>query len=847
MGFGDSSQGFDVIAEDGSSGKYKNGNDRKVYLLAAFAICVAFVVGLLIGHYAIKKTTDGSADVADGGSTLPVVGGTTTAPTQPSPTACSSAAPQVTSQLPSTMVTDADTTGAPETPTQPPSAATTTERPSGVFLEGVSEAIIREADPTITDIILNEINATNIRENLRGLIESPHVAGTERDLEQADGLKEFWLENGMDAAYTTPYTVLLSYPSDTQPNMMRLYSGDATILETDENETNLTSEERPWEFPFPYHGYSGNGTVQADVVYVNYARAEDFVMLKSMGVNVSGKIVLCRYGMGGRSGKASRAEEHGAVGVIMYSDPADYVAAWATDAYPDSIWIPETATSRGSIFSGTGDPLTPGYPSIDSAFRYGETDDEVGLPGIPSMPVSYAFAEKLLRHLGGEAAPESWRGRLNATYTLGGTFVEENVTAELSVHTYNEQRVTYNAFGVIHGETEPDRYVLLGNHRDSWVLGAIDPTSGTATMMELSRVLGNLVKQGVWRPRRTIIFCSWGAEEFALIGSTEWIEENSKTLDFRTIAYINMDIAVTGNYSIRGLGSAPVFSAMYRAAQKVPSPNADDGTTVFEEWVARKPVRDPASGTDLGIPQINSPGEGSDYATFMQRAGITCADFRYDEDFAGDGVLFYPLYHTSYETLHAVEHLIDPGFKLHAAIGKLSGELLRDLADSKILPFNMTDYTMYLQHFVQVFKTNASNETTTYNLNITELDRVISLYDEEANKFHSAVETDINPNNPLDVRRVNDQMMQIERAFLDPASLPGRNHLYRHLIHSGTHHSVFPSKSFPGLEDAIFHVRLQKNEENIRALQHHFSVLVFTIQGAANSLRNATAFLRETS
>lgn len=539
------------------------------------------------------------------------------------------------------------------------------------------------------------------------------------------------------------------------------------------------------------------------------------------------------------------AEEHGAVGVIMYADPGDYIAPWATDYYPDSIWIPPTATSRGSIFMGTGDPLTPGYPSIDSAYRYNETDPEANLPKIPAMPVGWGFAEKLLRNLSGNASPASWRGRLNATYMIGPGFEDNNWRAELSVHTTNQRRRSYNAFGMIRGESEPDRYVLLGNHRDSWVLGAIDPSSGTATMMELSRVLGKLVKEGTWRPRRSIIFCSWGAEEFGLIGSTEWIEENSKTLDFRTIAYINMDIAVTGNYSIRGLGSPPVFTAMYRAAQRVPDPNVTEtkNTSVYDVWLARKPLQS-VTRNNTNIPDIRSPGEGSDYGTFMQRAGITCADFRYDQDFVGDRVLFYPLYHTSYETLHAVENLIDPGLKLHATIGKLSGELLRDLADSKLLPFNMSDYVLFLRDYTEAFRKNATEEMERHSLNMSELDGVIDMFEEAAERFHMSLQ-DINRNNPFEIRRVNDQMMQVERTFLDPAALPGRPQLYRHLVHSGSQFVSFRGPSFPGLQDALYYLRKDPtNAEFIRGLQHHFSVLVFTIQGAANSLKDATDFLR---
>ncbi|XP_060583171.1 N-acetylated-alpha-linked acidic dipeptidase 2-like, partial [Ruditapes philippinarum] len=483
-----------------------------------------------------------------------------------------------------------------------------------------------------------------------------------------------------------------------------------------------------------------------------------------------------------------------------------------------------------------------------SAYRYDETDEESQLPMIPAMPIGFQFAEKLLEMMDGEDAPSGWTGRLlnQTSYKIGPGFTDSSLILELSVHTRNERRISYNAFGMIRGEVEPDRYVMLGNHRDSWVLGAIDPSSGTATMMELSRVLGQLVKEGKWRPRRSIIFCSWGAEEFGLIGSTEWIEENSNVLDFRSVAYINMDIAVTGNYSIRGLGSPPVFSAMYRAAQKVPNPNTSDTEhpTVYDTWKARRTLNNPEDGSSLNIPKISSPGAGSDYGTFQIRAGIPCADFRYDQDYAGVGILFYPLYHTSYETFYAVDELIDPGFVLHSTIGKMSGELLRDLADAKIIPFNMSDYGLFLEHYTYAMEKNASQEISDYNINITELHRVIDLYKEEAVNFHKIVDS-VNTNNPVEVRRINDQMIQLERTFLDPASLPGRTQLYRHLIHSTPQNSAIPEASFPGMQDAIYKLRQEPdNPDFIRELQHHFSVLVFTIQAAAYSLKDSTEFFR---
>ncbi|XP_022242586.1 N-acetylated-alpha-linked acidic dipeptidase 2-like [Limulus polyphemus] len=260
-------------------------------------------------------------------------------------------------------------------------------------------------------------------------------------------------------------------------------------------------------------------------VYVNYGRIEDFEELEKLGINVSGKICIARYGKLYRGNKVENAQIRGAVGVVLFSDPSE-VARNGTEpqnVFPNSWWVPGTAIQRGNIKLVKGDPVTPNYPSVDGAFRY--KPEEVNIPRIPCQPIGYNDAWNILKLMDGQAVPDNWKGLLNITYRYGPGFKPENRARKLRLVVNNEytSKVIYNVIGVIRGMVEPDRYVLVGNHRDAWSHGAVDPSSGTSQLLELTRVMGGLLMDG-WRPRRTLVFGSWGAEEFGLIGSTEWVE-----------------------------------------------------------------------------------------------------------------------------------------------------------------------------------------------------------------------------------------------------------------------------------------------------------------------------------
>ncbi|KAK6181051.1 hypothetical protein SNE40_008990 [Patella caerulea] len=723
-----------------------------------------------------------------------------------------------------------------------PSDAVIPEK-DGVFLPGVPDAIIKEADLSIRDLLLSSIDSKNIETYLRALTEKPHIAGSPEDEDTVNYIKEFWENVGFDDVQTATYDILLSYPDKDNPNMIELLNeNDEVIYQTPIEEDVLTPGKNNTEGIPPFNAYSPKGIVTGQLVYVNYGRVEDYIHLDSVGVNVSGCVAIARYGKIFRGSMVDIAQKHGVIGLIIYSDPADY-AVPGEGVYPDAWWLPGSGAQRGTIFTGQGDPLTPGYPAISSAYRYEEDKVEPPLPKIPAHPIGYTVAEQLLVNLGGAAVVDKWKGDINITYRYGPGFLDDNWKVRMNISTQRARRNSSNVIGIIKGAVEPDRYVIFGNHRDAWVYGAIDPSSGTATMMETARAMAALVKSGKWRPRRTILFCSWGAEEYGLIGSTEWVEEYIKNLKERTIAYINVDISVEGTHSLRTLSVPLLYRAAYDAAKLVENPNATEiaagRKTVYDTWLLNRPWK--INGEMYGTPEMKAMGSGSDYAPMIQRAGISTVDFGYSYNEHGYNVSGYPLYHSQYETFYAVKNLVDPEFKYHQAVARVSAEMARNLADSLILPLNVSDYAWNMENLRISLDSDYGAYLRGNISNYDDLQMVIKELGAEASRFQEKVKT-INKNDPLLTRMVNDQLMLFEKSFLDPAGLPGR-HLKKHMIMAESSTDSYSGSSFPGLVDLLFEID-KATDTNARwdQIRQHFSVILFTIQSAASTLRDVTLF-----
>ncbi|KAH9509172.1 N-acetylated-alpha-linked acidic dipeptidase 2 [Bulinus truncatus] len=547
--------------------------------------------------------------------------------------------------------------------------------PTVYISSGPKLTIEMEEGQSIDQLIMTSIDPRRIEENLRILSSKPHIAGRKNDFELVALIQRHFRDHGL-RVQTTPYDVLLSYPSETTRNSVRLVDVAGEVLYDSVSDESDTSHLQ--DVVQQFHGYAASGLVKGDVVYAGYGRHVQYETLLSVGVNVTGKIVLVKYGKIFRGSKVAIAESRGAVGVVIFSDPIDSTGMGRGDprVYPDAWWLPPKGVQRGSVFVGEGDPLTPGYPSNNLAYRWNASHADPPLPKIPSHPVGYGAAYNILRHMRGLPAPSNWTGGLNITYRLG-----------------------------------PDRYILMGNHRDAWIYGALDPSSGTAVILEISRVFGKsgqICKEefldflGQWKPRRSIIFCSWGAEEYGLIGSTEWVEQYVATLRERVIGYININCAVTGNDTLRVL-STPLFqNIVYEASQKVSNLNPSEvqagRKTVYDTWLNVTPNVDDFSG------KSHSQEQGvTNYAPILQYAGITAIEVRYTFNTRAYDILTQPLYHTEYETFEAVKQHFDRDFQFHAAVARVAGEMTRTLTDSVIIPFNISNYARRLEVFRQIF------------------------------------------------------------------------------------------------------------------------------------------------
>ncbi|XP_017591479.1 PREDICTED: N-acetylated-alpha-linked acidic dipeptidase 2 isoform X2 [Corvus brachyrhynchos] len=732
---------------------------------------------------------------------------------------------------------------------------------------------LTEKNPNSSDVRQNvrqklvaEMKAENIRKFLRSFTKLPHLAGTEENLLLAKKIQGQWKEFGLDSAELVNYDVLLSYPNEKQPNYISVIDDQGN--EGYENVTDILP---------PYNAFSAQGVPEADLVYVNYGRTEDFFKLeREMGINCTGKIVIARYGKIFRGNKVKNAILAGAQGIILYSDPADYCAP-GVDPYPNGWNLPGGGAQRGNVLNlnGAGDPLTPGYPAKEYAFRY-KVNEGVGIPKIPVHPIGYHDAEVLLRAMGGPAAPDSsWKGSLNVSYNIGPGFTGNSSTRKVRMHVHTSNKITriYNVIGILRGALEPDRYIILGGHRDSWVFGGIDPTTGAAVLQEIVRSFGKMKMEG-WRPRRTIIFASWDAEEFGLLGSTEWAEENAKVLQERAVAYINTDSSIEGNYTLR-VDCTPLLNKLvYNLTKEILSPDEGyENKSLYESWLEKDPTTE-----NNTYPRINKLGSGSDFEAYFQRLGIASGRARYTKNRKADKFSNYPVYHTVYETFELVEKFYDPTFKKQLTIAQLRGKLVYELADSQVIPFDCRDYGEALKGYSnRIYKLAKKHEEQLklYKVSFDPLFSAVVNFSKAAAEFHRRLEQvdkkdtlqgeddaseylrcfqAFKPKGPagllcplsavtgghicsLAVRIMNDQLMLIERAFTDPLGLPGRK-FYRHVIFAPSSHNKYAGESFPGIYDAMFDIESKADQhEAWEEVKRQISIAAFTVQAAAGTLK----------
>ncbi|XP_003441699.1 N-acetylated-alpha-linked acidic dipeptidase 2 [Oreochromis niloticus] len=684
---------------------------------------------------------------------------------------------------------------------------------------------------------LGEMKADKIREHLRKFTQLPHLAGTEQNLKYAEQIMKEWQMFGLDSVEMVPYDVLLSYPNESQPNYI-------SIVDHLGNEIFNTSLAEPVPQGYedisnivpPYSAFSAKGQPEGDLVYVNYGRTEDFSQLQRvMGINVTGKIVIVRYGKIFRGNKVKNAVLAGAKGIIMFSDPADY---WADgiQPYPDGWNLPGRGAQRGNVLNlnGAGDPLTPGYPAKEYTYRF-SPEDGVGLPNIPVHPIGFHDAILLLNNMGGEIPPNNWKGALNVSYRIGPGFTDDfkSQKVRMNIHTNNQVTRIYNVIGKIRGAQEPDRYVILGGHRDAWVFGGIDPMSGAAVVHETVRSAGRLLSTG-WRPRRTIIFASWDAEEFGLLGSTEWAEDNARLLQERAVAYINADSAIEGMYTLRVDCTPSLHTLAYDITKQIPSPEeGEEGVSLYESWHKRDNWTN-----DRDAPRISKLGSGSDFEAYFIRLGIASGRARYTKNAKTERYSSYPVYHSVYETFEIVEKFYDPSFKRLQAVAQVRGALIFLLADSQLLPLDVNEYADSLRKYAQSIAQLAQKNLRAmvmYKVSFDSLFSAVENFTVAARDFHERLQT-LNKADPLQLRIMNDQLMYLERAFIDPLGLPGRP-FYRHVIFAPSSHNKYAGESFPGIYDALFDIENSADPAKAwEEVKRQISIAAFTVHAAAMTL-----------
>ena len=616
----------------------------------------------------------------------------------------------------------------------------------------------------------------------RYLTAEPHPAGSARNNELAQWVAEQWRQQGLEDVTVHQYDVLGSSPRKISLEMVKPTEYHALLLEGPDD---VDPDTRNPKVDGAYLGYSASGEVTAPVVYAHSGNPEDYEYLRLHGMDVRGKIVLVRYSnpYSYRGFKALTAERLGAAAILIYSDPAE--DGYRKGAvYPNGPWGPETHIQRGAItydFLQPGDPLTPGYPSVPGAKRI-LAEQAISLPKIIAVPLSWHDAEPLLRKMDGPVAPDSWQGGLPFKYHVGG----KRVVAHLKVDMDTRIQPYYVTEARIRGSEAPDEWVILGNHRDAWVFGGVDPSSGTAAMLEMTRSLGQLLARGV-RPKRTLVICSWDGEEYALTGSTEWGEQYADELKQKAVAYLNVDEATSGkDFEGDAVGSlAPLLVEVSRA---LPAPS---GKTLYDEWkISRKAelnLTQAVPDAELANTRI---GSGSDHTVFLNFLGIPTVGLT----FTGP----YGVYHSMYDDFFWMNQFGDPGYRYHTLMAQLWGVLALRLANAEILPYDFDSYGENIRQFA--VDLNLANHLSGH-IDLAALQQHISEFQVAGRELNSAVAQAI-ASGRLDAAaaaRVNEQLMQVERNWCNPQGIPGRP-WFKHSLYAARY--TYAHLELPGLTEA---------------------------------------------
>jgi len=694
------------------------------------------------------------------------------------------------------------------------------------------------------------LSAPHIGETLKELSAFPHNLGSPGSKAVAEKILQKYKSYGMDAHIET-YTVLYPTPKTrvlelTGPTQYTALLKEPALAE---DATSGQANQLP-----TYNAWSADGDVTAQLVFVNYGLPDDYETLARLGIDVKGKIVIAKYGRSWRGIKPKVAYEHGAVGCIIYSDPADDGYS-AGDVYPKGAYKNEYGVQRGSVMDMViypGDPLTPGVGATKDAKRL-DRKDAVTILKIPVLPISYHDAQPLLAALDGTVAPRNWQGGLPITYHIGPGVA----TVHLKVDFNWDMVPAYDVIAKIKGSVWPDEWVMRGNHHDAWVNGAGDPLSGQVAMLDEAKALGDLLKTG-WKPKRSIVYCSWDGEEPGLLGSTEFAETHDKELQEKAVVYINSDGNGRGFYN--GGGSQALETFMDEITQNVNDPQTN--VSVFDRKRARELVNAASAKDKKEIlarkgDRLESLGSGSDYSSFLQHLGIPTLDLGFGgEDGGGE-------YHSIYDSFDDYRRFKDSSFRYGVALSETAGHAILRMADAELLPFDFRSLQSTIDKYAtelkeltdkmrentdienQLIKANdytlaadpnkhekavvAKSEVPKLDFSVlkTALDSLKKSTDKLALTWGAASQIS------ADHDQLNKMLYRAEQQLLSDG-LP-RRPWYRHTIYAPGFYTGYGVKTLPGIREAIEQRNWAEAQDQIAVVAQHITNLAVYLNGGSSS------------
>jgi len=630
----------------------------------------------------------------------------------------------------------------------------------------------------IEEMFANHIDKTSFKKHLKKLTERPHVVGSEANEEVIRYIGEIMDNAGLDVT-NYPYDVYL--PNKPGSSLIEIVTPSRAVLNQKEDiiqNDPFSDDPLLWK---GWNAFSGSGDITAEVVYANYGRKEDFDALKSLGVDVNGKIVLARYGANFRGFKAKFAEANGAAGLIIFTDPKDsgYTKGLV---YPDGPYYNESTIQRGSLLTTdfTGDPLTPFEPALplDGKKKIKRLDPkDAQLHTIPVTPIGYGEAEKILMQMKGKAVPQSWQGGLPFTYRLEGG---SSLTVRLKV----DQKIDFvrasNVIGMLRGSEAPDEWIILGCHLDAWGFGATDPNSGTAMLLSLSETLGVLKDKG-YEPKRSILIGHWDAEEHGVIGSSEWVEQMRDELNAKGVVYMNFDGGVSGKSF--GAAAAPTLKKiMVEASKVVKYPYTDQ--SLFEFW----------KNDNQDEPSIGNLGGGSDHIAFYMHVGVPSLS---------GGAGGPNLYHSNYDSFRFYEQYVDPEFQMGPMVEHMAGLMALRMANAELIPYNLNRYAQDLKiHFGNAeSKINVyDQEFKGFKLTADAIKSLEQISQDLTLEIKSNLEDEDYSNKEL--HNLNQQLIALEKSFISDQGMYFGS-WYKSLYASSDPFSGYAAWILPGLEYEI--------------------------------------------